>query len=615
MNHQRQATARGAKRRVFRAAVLHAAVLCACGAAGVAQAFDLDTGNEDLKARWDSTARYHLGSRVEAQDDAILNIANADDGDLNFGKGSLVTNRLDMLSEFDLVWQRTFGLRFSAAGWYDQAYTRLDNTNTASASTLVDGRPAAGVLSPYTQRHAKGASAEMLDWFVFGNVDIGGVPVSARLGQHTAYGRESLLRGGLSHGVACSQNSVEACERQATPGSEAKELSRPRGGLAVQAQAMRDLSRTGQRFCNWQAVRSPESGSWLAGSDALSFGADSPITGPNAFAAVIAGVPAALRLSNAQTTPKSRHSARLGDFGISACWSPRWLDGKLGVDGYDMTDILTQLMVKPGVASRPAATCTAIGGTVLSPTTCLVNQNATTAGDLPSYGKSGTCQTAHGNSIRMYGLSLSKNVSGVSVGTELSYRFERQPGVPNLGAAVMSFVLATGLTPAMDTQVVGQGSTCPWTAVDADRQPLDGGKRMNHPLRLPPNVSVKDFWSVIVSDTQTRSMLRTDQRFPTVGSQNKALQVNADGSVDVYFGAEGAGRQGRQLGADDPGQGLVHDPAPVRSARGLVQQDRAAARRSAGAVSVQKKSASRRRGRAAANGMSSSNAVNGASKP
>ena len=66
----------------------------------------------------------------------------------------------------------------------------------ATANTLVDGLPAAGVLSPYTKRYAKGPSGEMLDWFVFGNFDVAGVPVSARLGQHTAYWGESLLLGG-----------------------------------------------------------------------------------------------------------------------------------------------------------------------------------------------------------------------------------------------------------------------------------------------------------------------------------------------------------------------------------------------------------------------------------
>jgi hypothetical protein len=114
------------------------------------------------------------------------------------------------------------------------------------------------------------------------------------------------------------------------------------------------------------------------------------------------------------------------------------------------------------------------------------------------------------------------------------YEFQRQPGVANLDAAAMFFFLATGVTPAMDTQVVGEGSTYPWTAVDADDNPLDGGK--NYRLHLPPDIPVKTFWSVIVYDTQTRSMLQTDEQFPSVSSQNKDVQVNSDGSVDVYFG-------------------------------------------------------------------------------
>ena len=47
---------------------------------------------------------------------------------------------------------------------------------------------------------------------------------------------------------------------------------------------------------------------------------------------------------------------------------------------------------------------------------------------------------------------------------------------------------------------------------------------------------VKDFWSVIVYDVQTRSMLQTNQAAPSVSSQNKDVKVNADGSVDVWFG-------------------------------------------------------------------------------
>ena len=122
------------------------------------------------------------------------------------------------------------------------------------------------------------------------------------------------------------------------------------------------------------------------------------------------------------------------------------------------------------------------------------------------------------------------------------YKFEWQPGVANLTGSAMYFFAATGVTPAMDTQIAGEGSTYPWTATDADNNPLDGGK--SYKLRLPPNIPVKTFWSVIVYDSQTRSMLQTDARFPSVSSQNKSVQSNPDGSVDVYFGPKApAGRE------------------------------------------------------------------------
>jgi Protein of unknown function (DUF1214) len=71
-------------------------------------------------------------------------------------------------------------------------------------------------------------------------------------------------------------------------------------------------------------------------------------------------------------------------------------------------------------------------------------------------------------------------------------------------------------------------------ARDAKGEPLDGGK--NYRLHLPPDIPVKEFWSVIVDSNQTRSVLQTDQQYPSVSSQTKGLLVNPDGSVDVYFG-------------------------------------------------------------------------------
>ena len=133
------------------------------------------------------------------------------------------------------------------------------------------------------------------------------------------------------------------------------------------------------------------------------------------------------------------------------------------------------------------------------------------------------------------------------------YLFQTQPGVLNLSAYSFYYFLATGVTPAMEEKMVGRGSQYAWAARDSEGRPLDGGK--NYKLHLPPNIPVKRFWSVILYSNQTRSMIQTDQRFPSVSSQDKGLQVNADGSVDVYFGPKApSGKEGNWV-QTVPGKG------------------------------------------------------------
>jgi len=106
----------------------------------------------------------------------------------------------------------------------------------------------------------------------------------------------------------------------------------------------------------------------------------------------------------------------------------------------------------------------------------------------------------------------------------------------NLDARMRYFSASTGTTPAMAVKMVGIGSQYTYTEHDAAGRYLDGAK--TYRLHLPPGIPVKDFWSLIVYDPQTRSMLQTDQQFPSLSSQKKGIVVNPDTSVDVWFGPE-----------------------------------------------------------------------------
>lgn len=112
---------------------------------------------------------------------------------------------------------------------------------------------------------------------------------------------------------------------------------------------------------------------------------------------------------------------------------------------------------------------------------------------------------------------------------------------------------ATGITPAMAKKIVGKGSKYAYTYLDADGNPLDGGK--TYKVHVPPNVPAKDFWSFTLYDNQTRSMLQTDERFPGIDNNRPGMIKNADGSYDVYFGPQAPKGQENNWVQTVPGKG------------------------------------------------------------
>ena len=361
-----------------------AAVCAALSMTGTARAAEIDTGNPDAVLRWDNTIRYNLGMRTQSQDKAILGNPNLDDGDRNFNKSSLVANRLDLLSEMDLVVDKKYGFRVSGAAWGDAAYNSLDNTSAATANTLVNGVPTPGALSSHTKRFAKGPSGELLDAFVFLNGELGDMPANVRAGRHTVFWGEGLYGASALHGISYGQYSLDLWKGYATPGVEAKELFRPRNSVTAQIQPSSTLTLSAQYFLAWESARYPEAGSYLTVNDALLEGGQS----------LVAGVNQRLLQGEVGKPKKS------GDWGLSARWSPEWLEGTLGFYARRTADIQPQLAALPAAAGVPAAATVPqiLGGFV------------------------GQYRAFYGRDIDILGLSLSKSIGGVSVGSELSWR-------------------------------------------------------------------------------------------------------------------------------------------------------------------------------------------------
>ncbi len=109
-------------------------------------------------------------------------------------------------------------------------------------------------------------------------------------------------------------------------------------------------------------------------------------------------------------------------------------------------------------------------------------------------------------------------------------------GVLNLDARSMYYYMATGSSPSWVEKMIGQLSQYIFNERDAEGQYLDGGK--SYHMKLPPDIPAKKFWSLLVYDPQTRSMLQTDQQFPSISSLKQDIVVNPDSSVDIWFGPE-----------------------------------------------------------------------------
>ncbi|WP_350646523.1 DUF1302 domain-containing protein [Pseudomonas sp. HY13-MNA-CIBAN-0226] len=316
-----------------------AAALLGCSVLSSAQAMEFDTGSSDLKVRFDTNVKYSNAWRVKDQHDKLVADSNLDDGDRNFDKG-MISNRLDLFSEFDLSYQK-IGARVSGAAWYDDVYNKgndNDSPGTANAYSVRYDR--------FTKdtRDLHGRDAEFRDAFVYANYDLGeemwGV---SRLGQHSLLYGESLFYGG--NGIAAGQQPIDAVRALTVPNSQFKELGLPVKQFSTQLQITPTVSVGGYYQFEWERTRIPGAGSYFSPADLLDEGGERIVVGrlPN-------GAPAASFYRGDDI--EARDS---GQWGVQLRYRSEALDTDFGLYAINYHDKNFQTQLRPGVGAGSRA--------------------------------------------------------------------------------------------------------------------------------------------------------------------------------------------------------------------------------------------------------------------
>ena len=372
-----------------------------------AQAFKFDT-SDDWAIRWDNRLKGNLMYRVENQDPSVYDpqravpsaaAAVADDSTYSVRKNKFVSERVDLLSEFDLVWKDALGFRVSAAAWYDHGYSGHNNgprTGPTKAFPAADSTWGSLSVGPgkWTSKakdlHYRGS--ELLDAFVFANFDVGDVAANVRIGRHTLYWGQSFLTLGAIHGFAGSMAAIDVSKGFGAPGTEVKELFIPNEKISTVWQFTDKLSVSAYYATGFEPLRWPEGGTYFSLAEVL--------TENSEFFTVIPGGETSSRAGFIATDYKSRDS---GDWGINIQYYFESLDLETAFIYLNNTDRLTS-----GLYSTTAGDN--LGSDELA---LAANANATLIG---RYG------WVYKDDIDTFGVSLSKQMWDISWGADFIYR-------------------------------------------------------------------------------------------------------------------------------------------------------------------------------------------------
>lgn len=353
----------------------------------------------------------------------------SDDGKLNFKKGETFSEIFKGIHDLSLSYEN-YGVFVRGKYWYDNRLKNDDVEHGHFPTGYGNSRTSQKLDDSDFDDLAKFSGAELLDAYVYGDFEVGGIPLDVRFGrQVVSWGESTFIRGGINEANPIDVSSFRR------PGAEIKEGLMPVNMLFANAAVTDNLSLEAFYQLEWKKTVLDGCGTFFSGTDLIGGGCDyATIGGNNALVPVtVPGggtvmVPPTDEFANGAGASalklqrlKDNGAKDSGQFGISARYYAAALNdtefGAYFMNYHSRTPILSGVVTPYGV----------INGTANA------NPSAT-----PEY--RGQYFLDYGENVRLYGLSFATSVGDYSVSGEISYR-------PNMPVQINPVeVLLAGLT-------------------------------------------------------------------------------------------------------------------------------------------------------------------------
>ena len=229
------------------------------------EAVEFSFADDEIKGSFDTTLSYGQLWRVQGRDKTNDDV-NINDGNRNFDTG-LVSEVYKVTSDLEVSY-KNYGAFVRGSAFYDTQIMdkRTDYSGNNNPSQPSQNFPHNDSFT-YATRHSAGRDAQILDAYVYGNWEVGDLPLTARLGRQVFNWGEGLFyRGGVN-----TTNPINAAQFR-LPGSELKEVLVPIEALNFNVGLSDNLSMETFYQFSWKETQVDPVGTYFSETDLFADG-------------------------------------------------------------------------------------------------------------------------------------------------------------------------------------------------------------------------------------------------------------------------------------------------------------------------------------------------------